>query len=244
MILDTTVTRVTEDPLLFAMQQPIDHPEIVGIGRSRLQAVDQAQRVIDGDVNLHPEVSLLAFPSLVHLRVTLSFLVLDRTGRINDAGIDNRGIKEHQHLLVQVAIDLLEDLIAQLVALQKVAQVQDDGLVRQRIRQLQAREQSHGLDLIQGIFHSRIGQVVEQLHAVDPQHRLQRIRRMASITLWITLIEQHGPRDQGGHPLQELLAPHLALLVLIFQIGKAQLVHRNRSGDKQCRYCRRMAINS
>lgn len=36
--------------------------------------------------------------------------------------------------------------------------------------QLQAGEVPHGFDFVQGIFHGRIAEVIEQLHAVDSQH--------------------------------------------------------------------------
>ena len=44
---------------------------------------------------------------------------------------------------------------------------------------------AHGFHLIERIFHRRISEVVEQLHAVDPQHGSQRIRRPAVISFGI-----------------------------------------------------------
>ncbi len=116
-ISNTPVTRVTEDPLPFAMQQLIDDPEIMSVGGGRLQTVDQAQGIVDANVHLHLEVPLLAFSCLVHLRVSLALLVLGRAGRVDDAGIDNRAFAQHQPLFLQVAVHLLEDLVAELVAL-------------------------------------------------------------------------------------------------------------------------------
>ena len=55
-------------------------------------------------------------------------------------------------------------------------------------------------------------------------------------------LDQQGPRDQGVHALQKLLAPRLALLVLVFQVGKAQLVHRIQSREKRCRYYRKWRL--
>lgn len=46
-------------------------------------------------------------------------------------------------------------------------------------------EVPHGLYLVQGIFHDRVAEVVEQLHAVHTQHHGQRIWRPASMILFL-----------------------------------------------------------
>jgi|24BtaG_2_1085350.scaffolds.fasta_scaffold02856_3 hypothetical protein len=57
-----------------------------------------------------------------------------------------------------------------------MAKFENRGFVRQSV-QLQTGEVAHGLDLVEGVFHGRIAQVVKQLHAMDTEHGRQRIRR-------------------------------------------------------------------
>ena len=75
-----------------------------------------------------------------------------------------------------MTVDLFEQTSPQLVLFQQMTEVQDRRLVRQRARQSQTYEPSHRLDLVEHVLHTRVTQVVEQLHAVYPQHRRQLIR--------------------------------------------------------------------
>ena len=63
--------------------------------------------------------------------------------------------------------------------------LQDRRLVRQRARQPQTYEPSHRLDLVEHVLHARVTEVVEQLHAVYPQHRRQLIGSSTSASLRI-----------------------------------------------------------
>lgn len=87
---------------------------------------------------------------------------------------------------------------------------------------------SHGFDLIESIFHGRIAQVVEQLHAVDTKHGRQRIRRPSALALGLItgyLLLQQLPGDQLVHPLQKYFAAGLSLLILVFGFGESDLIH-------------------
>ena len=110
-----------------------------------------------------------------------------------------------------------------------MAEVQDRRLVRQRARQPQTCEPPHRLDLVQHVLHTRVTQVVEQLHAVYPQHRRQLIGPAAPARLGIVrpdALFQLFPWDQTIHALQEYLPASLALLAVVFQVRKCWLVHR------------------
>ncbi|AKH68079.1 hypothetical protein IMCC21906_00386 [Spongiibacter sp. IMCC21906] len=134
----------------------------------------------------------------------------------------------HQALLAELCADGIEDHFAQLVALKEMAEAENGALVWQAIRQAEPGKAAHRLDLIQGIFHRRITEVVEQLQAVDPKHYCQRVRRIPVLTLGIVLAEfllQLRPGNQAIHFLEEQLPPRLALLVLVFGFGESQLAH-------------------
>ena len=73
-------------------------------------------------------------------------------------------------------VDGSEQPRAQIMLLQQVPEVQDRRLIRQRIRQSQSHKPTHGLRLVEQILHPRITQVIEQLHAMNPQHHAQRVR--------------------------------------------------------------------
>jgi hypothetical protein len=150
----------------------------------------------------------------------------------DNAGIDAATFAQHQAMVLEVGIDLLEDLLAQLVLLQEMTEVEDGRLVGQSVGQPKHGKAAHRLDFVKCIFHRRIEEVVEQLHAVNAQHRAQRIGRATGSSLRVVTLElllQPLPGDQYFHALHKSLAPRLALLVLVFHVGKAHLIHRNFS---------------
>ena len=107
-----------------------------------------------------------------------------------------------------------------------MAEVQDRRLVRERARQPQPYEPSHRLDLVEHVLHTRITKVVEHLHAVNPQHHRQLIGSPAPACPGIERADafyELFPRDQTVHALKEYLPPGLALLALVFQVGKCWL---------------------
>lgn len=55
-----------------------------------------------------------------------------------------------------------------------MTKIENGGLVRHGIN-ADPGEFAHGLDLVQGVFHRRIAEVVKELHAVNTQHDGQRI---------------------------------------------------------------------
>ena len=131
--------------------------------------------------------------------------------------------------LRQVRVDLLEQTTPQPVPLQQVPKVQNRRLVRQRTRQTQPREPPHRLNLVQHVLHPRVAQVVEQLHAVNPQQRRQRVRLPPPARLRIQRPNprlQTLPRNQRLHPLQKQLPPRPPLLPLVLHIRERHLLHR------------------
>ena len=155
---------------------------------------------------LHPEEPLVALLRLVHLRVALTRTVLRRGRGRDDARIHDRPLLQPMTLRRQVRVDRTKQFPAQVMPLQQMPEVQDRRLVRQRTRQPQPDEPAHRLHFVQQVLHAGIAQVVEQLHAVHPQHHPQRIRPPAAACLRIerrNLRLQAAPRDQTVHLLQE-----------------------------------------
>ena len=86
----------------------------------------------------------------------------------------------------------------------------------------------HGFNFVEGVLDGWVAEIVEQLHAVDSQHGLQRIRWPARLALRIItsyLLLQLLPRNQLVHPLQKYLAAGFALLGLVLGFGEGDLIH-------------------
>lgn len=89
----------------------------------------QAQLSNNTNVRLHAAVSLIAFLSLVHLRVALTVLVLDRTRRVDQRGIDDGALVQRQAAIPQIAVDHGQNPSRQFVFLQQASGVEDSGFV-------------------------------------------------------------------------------------------------------------------
>jgi len=64
------------------MQQVADHHRVVHIGRCSDHRMHQPALAVDADMGRHPELPLIAFPRLMHLRVALFLLVRGGTGAL------------------------------------------------------------------------------------------------------------------------------------------------------------------
>ena len=227
-LLNAKVTGITKDALFVTVQQLTGGHDVVNVGGSGLNAVNQPQRVVDTDVHFHPEMPFVALLGLVHFRITLASLVLGGAGGGDNGGVNNAAFTQHQAIFLQMLVHFLEQDLGKAVALQEMPEVENRGFVWQPVRKSQAGEAPHGFDLVQGIFHGRIAQVIEQLHAVDPEHGRQRIGRPAVLALGVIagyLLLQLLPGNQLVHPFQKDLAAGLALLVLVLSFGEGHLIH-------------------
>ena len=99
----------------------------------------------------------------------MTALVLAGTRRKNDGCIENTVFTQHQAVFLQVFVHFFKQHLAESVALQKMAELENDGFVLQAI-QHQAGKVLHGFNFVAGVFHDRGAEVLEQLHAVDSQH--------------------------------------------------------------------------
>lgn len=85
-------------------------------------------------MGLHAEVPLIsfvriAFALLMHVRIALLLVVFGRTGRVDDASIDNCSPIDFQAILLEVLIDQLKRAIAQMMACHQMMEFIDRGVV-------------------------------------------------------------------------------------------------------------------
>jgi len=107
------VAGITKDSTLFAVQQFAGGHNVMDIGSGGVDAVDQAQRVVDTNVHLHAEVPFVTLSGLVHLRrsdgsVALARTVLCGAGCRDDGGINNAAFTQHQAVFLQVLVHFFE----------------------------------------------------------------------------------------------------------------------------------------
>jgi hypothetical protein len=172
-------------------------------------------------------VPLISFFGLMHFRISFALFVFSGAGRRNNGGVDNAAFTQHQAVFLQVFVHLFEQHLAKAVALQEMAEFENRGFVPQPV-QFQACELTHEFDLVQGIFHGRVAEVIEQLHAVNAQHRGQRVRWSTSLALGVItgyLLLQLLPENQFLHSFQKDLAAGFALLGLALGFREGDLIH-------------------
>ena len=100
--------------------------------------------------------------------------------RARRTGVHYCSLPEPYSLLRQMALDLLEQTLSQIVPLQQVAKVEYRALVGNVLQQPQPGKAPHRLRVVQQVLHGRITQVVAQLHDMHPQHHRQRVGTPAS----------------------------------------------------------------
>src|SRR6201993_3754790 len=77
------------------------------------------------DVRLHPEKPLVAFARLMHLRVAGAGRVLSRRWCMDNRRVHNRARANADAAIFQVVVDRVQHGSAQIMPLQKMAEVQD-----------------------------------------------------------------------------------------------------------------------
>jgi len=127
---DALVASIAIHHLLIALQQLAGLSEFMHDGCSGHNRVDQTGVLVDADMDLHPEIPLVALLSLVHLWIALPLFVFGGAGGGDQGGIDDRALPHRHAPCAEVGFDDLKDLIAQIVLLKQVAEGQDRGLIR------------------------------------------------------------------------------------------------------------------
>ena len=89
-----------------------------------------------------------------------------------------------------MGVDFFQKSLPQAVLIQEMAEVEDGGLVGQRFRQIQTHEPPHRLGLVEQVLHTRVAEIVEELHTMNPQHHRQRIGAAALAGLGVNNCSQ------------------------------------------------------
>ncbi len=224
-----TVAGVGKDIAFFAMEQGAGLRHIVGIGSRPHHRVHQATVSIHANVRFHPKMPLISLLGLVHLGVAFSLGVLGRTGGRNQGGIDDGAGLEQQSLPLELGVDRLQNLRAQVVRFEQVAKPQDGALVGQAGDAcIEPGKFAVQRDVVQGFFHGRIGVPEELLQQVNAQHDLEGERRtpgLAAGRIWGDQGEQFRPRDHLVHLVEKFPLARALHSKLKSGHSKADLFH-------------------
>lgn len=109
-------------------------------------------------MRLHAQEILVTFLRLMHLGIAFAFLVLGRTGCVDDGGVDNGALAQRQALVLQVIVDGFQNARRQLMLLQQVPEIHDCRVFGDRSAESQTSKQAHRSDLVQRLFHDWIAQ--------------------------------------------------------------------------------------
>ena len=101
------IGRIAPDAGFLAVQQLGQEVAVVNVGRCRRNRMNDPESAVDSDVRLHPEVPLVAFHGLVHLRIALTSGVFRRAWRRDDRRVHNRATADPQPALGQVGVDFV-----------------------------------------------------------------------------------------------------------------------------------------
>ena len=224
------IARVGKDDVFLTVQQRVRLRDVMGIGCGGGDGVHQPRVGVHANVRLHAEVPLVALLGLVHLRVPLAVLVLGGAGRGDQGGVHHGAALEQQATGHQPGVDASQNLRRQLVLLQQVAKAQDGAFVGQAGEAgIQVCELAVQRDVVQRLFHGRVGVAKELLQQVNAQHGLQRKGRAPCLARWRVRRnerEQVRPWDDLIHLVQEHPLARALVSQLESALGKADLVHR------------------
>lgn len=92
----TDLSSVARNIGFVTVQQLVNLGDIRHVSGRPDYAVHQLRRGVYTNVGLHPEVPLIAFLGLMHLRITLVFSVLDRGWRGDQCSVDDSAFLEQQ----------------------------------------------------------------------------------------------------------------------------------------------------
>ncbi|REG58721.1 hypothetical protein B0G80_1402 [Paraburkholderia sp. BL6669N2] len=180
------------------MQQSRQRMLVMHVRSRHYRAVCQSRLAIHTDVQLHAEVPLLALPRLMHFGVSRLVRILCGTGRTDDGGIHNRAGAYLQSAPLQYLADPGEQLLAELVALQQPAKLQQRRAIGNAFAPQVNPNESPQCGAVQQRFLAGFIRKVEPvLHKVHAQHALQTNWRATALPLrivWLDNLAQLRPR--------------------------------------------------
>ncbi len=174
--------------VLLSIQQLRHLGNVRHIGGSDYHAVYQPRRGVDTNVDIYPEVPLIAFFRQMHLRIVLAFSVLDRGRRGNEGSIDNGAFLEQRTLVGQMLADRFKQHSRQLMGFQQATESQQGGGIRRRLMaQVDADKNTNGLAVLDGRFGALIGEPETLLHDIHTQHARQTNCRAPTFTCGVAV---------------------------------------------------------
>ena len=179
---------------------------------------------INADVDFHAEVPLIAFPGLVHLRITLTFLVLGGTGCCNQGRINDSTATHDQSSLIQCFFYIIKDSFAKIVFFEQMSEFQQCCSIRNRFRhEIESHKLPHAVAVIYGVFDSLIRKVKPILQQIHTEHGLYSSGWPTSFSfgiIWLDKLYPTIPRNNRIHRIQKFFLWRRVLPVLVFNIAE------------------------
>lgn len=100
--------------------------------------------------------------------------ILGGARSLNEAGINNASFGEPQSGSGDAGVDPFKDLLAEVVLLEQMTELENRGFVRRTVRQRQPHELSSSRVLVKEVLHLGIAHVVGDLKQMDPEHQFKR----------------------------------------------------------------------
>lgn len=106
--------------------------DVTAVGGRANHRMYQSGVGVDTKTRFHAEVPLLALPCPTHLGVTFAVLVLGRTRRGDQRGVNDDATLHREALFRKYGIDLRKDGNGQLIGLEQTAESEDGTLIQDR----------------------------------------------------------------------------------------------------------------
>ena len=202
---------------------------IVNICRCHGDRVNQSAACIYTNMTFHPKPPFVSFLGLVHFRITRLLGVFGGAGSVDNGRIYNGAALHHVSGLHHNPVDCIKKQLVQAVCFQQMAEFAQRCFIRNRFRhEVNAREFSHGIAVVNGILCCWIRQVKPDLKQIHPQHFLDSHGRTATLSLGIVRLNDSYPlipRNNLVHDFQKFLPLGFLLAASIFHIRKCFLFH-------------------
>ena len=205
---DTPVAGVCEYNIFFTVQQGVGLRDVMLIGGSARNSMNQARLSVCANVSLHTEVPLVALLGLVHLWVTLTRAVLGGARSCDQSGINDRACFEQQAPLDQIGVHGGKNLRGEVVGFKQVTESENGALIRQpRGACVKLGELTKQGYVMQCLFHGRIRQAKPLLHEMNAKHcgnGKRRTARFACGRKGLNQASQLRPRHNKIHLVEKL----------------------------------------
>jgi hypothetical protein len=168
---DGAVARISKHDIFFSVQQSEGLRNVLLIGSSARDRMNQPKLSGCANVQLHAEVPLVAFLGLVHFWVKLPRVVLGGAGSDNQGCINDSTRFEQQTPLDQLGVHGGKNLRGQVVGFKHVTESEDGALTRQAGGvPIELGDLTNQGNVVQGLINAQIRQAKILLHELDSKH--------------------------------------------------------------------------